>query len=312
MRILVFGYHQIAYLCLRHLLKLNENVVGLFTYTNSKNENIWFKTPDLAAAEYGVPIFYNADLKAPKIKKKIETQLKPDLVFSFYYREKLPDYILNLPRFSAINLHGSYLPYFRGCAPLNWSLVKGAKFTGVTLHYMTSVFDAGDILARVKYPIFQTDDINTLYSKFHKFGLELFQKTFPSIKNGTVKPIKQDTNRAAYFGRRKPEDGRIRWKSMSSTEIYNLIRAVTDPYPGAFTFYQNSKLIFLKSEIIRQPRFIANLKLKTGEAIYKEMRFYVKCNDGKILMIYDFDINNKIIAKIIEDCAIKPVKFEEE
>lgn len=304
MRILVFAYQEIGYLCLKYLLEKNENVIGLFTYKNKKDENIWFRTPSQIAEKYNIPVYYDADLNSEKIKKLILQKLKPDIVFSFYFREKIPDYIINFPNFGAINLHGSYLPYFRGCAPLNWALVKGAKFTGATFHYMSTKFDAGDIISRCKFNILKKDDINSVYKKFHKYALILFKDTFKKIKNNRIKIIKQDNEKATYYGRRKPSDGLINWTNMKAEEIYNLIRAVTYPYPGAYTFYKNEKIIFWKSKVVSSK----NNNFFPGEFIFFRNRFKIGSVDKKSLIVDKFNIPEKIFFELQKEKTKK--KFD--
>jgi methionyl-tRNA formyltransferase len=295
MKILVFGYHQIGYLCLQELLKTKENVIGLFTYKADPKENIWFKTPDLLAKKYKIPIYYDADLNSDKIKQLITQKLQPDLIFSFYFREKIPTYIIEYPKLRAFNLHGSYLPYYRGAAPLNWALVNGEKFTGASIHYLSDQFDTGAILDRTKIKITKDDDINSLYAKFHTVGLEIFRKNLKKIKSGKINTIEQDSSNATYFPKRKPEDGLIRWDSQTSEQIYNLIRAVTYPYPGAFTYFQMLKFIFWRAKVVESKKW--HLPIRMGIYDHKNKTLRIGCSDGKILEVTDFSVmqNNKEI-----------------
>jgi methionyl-tRNA formyltransferase len=170
-------------------------------------------------------------------------RLRPDMLFSFYYRHLLPQVLLDLPGLGAINLHGSLLPKYRGRAPINWVLVHGETVTGVTLHHMNARADHGDIIAQRSVPIAIEDTALTLSRKLTEAARRLLADTHPLILSGQAPRIGQDDSAATRFGRRRPADGRIDW-SASAWQVYNLIRAVTRPFPGAFTFLE-SRRVFL-------------------------------------------------------------------
>jgi len=171
--------------------------------------------------------------------------MAPDFIFSFYYRNMIPKRILDIPRVAALNLHGSLLPKFRGRAPANWVLVEGAGETGVTLHEMVEKPDAGDIIAQKKIEIAFEDDVYTLYMKMTGAARQLIKETLPKLADGSFIRTPQ-TGTSSYFGGRKPEDGLIIWQK-DALSIYNLTRAVTHPYPGAFTWLGGKRLFIWKS-----------------------------------------------------------------
>jgi methionyl-tRNA formyltransferase len=140
-----------------------------------------------------------------------------------------------------MNLHGSLLPKYRGRAPVNWVLVKGETETGVTLHFMTEKPDAGDIVGQVAVPISFDDTALTLFGKMEDAASRLLADLLPRIANGEIPRRPNDLAHGSYFGGRRPEDGRIDW-SRPAVEIYNLVRAVTRPYPGAFAALAGEKL----------------------------------------------------------------------
>ncbi|OGL41602.1 MAG: hypothetical protein A3C43_04635 [Candidatus Schekmanbacteria bacterium RIFCSPHIGHO2_02_FULL_38_11] len=289
MRILVFGYHNVCHVCLEELLRLDENVIGIVTHSDDPNENIWFKSVYELAAKNNIPVFSPSDVKEDSFYETVK-KLDPEIIFSFYYRYIIPEKILKIPRYGSINLHGSLLPKYRGRCPVNWVLVNGEKITGATLHYMEKSPDTGDIISQKEVPISDNDDAFTLFNKITEAANILFNETWPLIKSGKSKRIPQDPAKATYFSGRKPDDGLIDWKK-SSEEIHNLIRAVTHPYPGAFTFYKGKKLFIWKSVLISD---IDN------------------CNklSGTILKI---DSVNGMVVKTGTDCiGIKSLQFQEE
>ena len=267
MRILVFAYHNVGYICLKELLSLKENVVAVFTHLDNPSENIWFNSVYELAEKSNIPVFCPADLKNTLIYNRIK-EFAPDIIFSFYYRYIIPEDILEIPPHGAINLHGSLLPKYRGRCPVNWVLINGENVTGVTLHYMEKTPDSGGIISQQEVIISDDDDAFTLFNKITEAAHILFKNTWPIIKYGNFNRIPQDQSEATYFSGRKPEDGLIEWKK-SSLEIHNLIRGVTHPYPGAFTFYRKRKLFIWKSEIVQYENYSKKIPGTIIETGYK-------------------------------------------
>ena len=178
--------------------------------------------------------------------------LQPDFLFSCYYRHMLKQPLLDLPRLGALNLHGSLLPRYRGRVPVNWVLVHGETETGVTLHYMEAKADQGDIVGWKRVPITSEDTALTLFAKMTAAAPELLRETYPLLRAGTAPRLSQDHSQASYYGGRTPADGLIDWRH-SAQQIYNLVRAVTHPYPGAFTFFQGRKLLVWAGQVMAAP-----------------------------------------------------------
>ncbi|MFQ6078474.1 MAG: formyltransferase [Thermodesulfobacteriota bacterium] len=248
MRIAVLGYHNIGCRCLEVLIRQNQNVVAVFTHQDDPKEKIWFDSVADLARAHGIPCHLPDNINDPHWVDLLRP-LEPDLIFSFYFRQMLSREILKIPPQGAINLHGSYLPAYRGRCPVNWVLVNGEKETGVTLHYMVERPDAGDIIARARIAIALEDTALTLFEKMEKAAVRLLKRTLPKILTGTNQRIPQDLTKGSYFGGRRPDDGRIDWMK-SGIEIYNLIRAVTHPYPGAFTFLRGKKVFVWKAKAV--------------------------------------------------------------
>jgi methionyl-tRNA formyltransferase len=240
LRIVVFGYHRIGYRCLQELLGYGEDICAVVTHRDDPRERVWFESVADLARTAGVPVLSPRSPNTPAVMARL-ARLRPDLMLSFYYRRLLCPALLAIPRLGAINLHGSLLPAYRGRAPVNWVLVRGETHTGVTLHYMVPQADAGDIIAQREVRIAFEDTALTLFEKLTRAAVELLRATFPLIKAGSAPRTPQDPARATYFGVRTPDDGRIAW-DRPALEIYNLVRAVTTPYPGAFTSWRGEKL----------------------------------------------------------------------
>jgi methionyl-tRNA formyltransferase len=240
----VFGYQEIGYVCLEELLNFGAHISCLFTHEDDPGEEIWFRKPVTIAQKLNIPVYTPTTLKDEKWIGLIR-DAAPDFIFSFYYRNMIPKRVLDIAGVAALNLHGSLLPKFRGRAPVNWVLVEGEKETGVTLHEMVEKPDAGDIIAHKKIEITFEDDVYTLYKKMTGAARQLMKETLPKLADGSFIRVPQ-TGPSSYFGGRKPEDGLIVWQK-EALSLYNLIRAVTHPYPGAFTHLGGKKLFIWKS-----------------------------------------------------------------
>jgi methionyl-tRNA formyltransferase len=240
-RVIVFGYHDIGVACLQVLLDQGADVVAVVTHRDDPAEMIWFGSVAEVAAAHGIPVHTPEDPNIPTFVEKVR-RLQPDLIFSFYYRRLLSQAILAIPPLGAINLHGSLLPKYRGRAPVNWVLVRGETTTGVTLHYMDEKADHGDIIAQSKVPIAVEDTALTLSRKLTAVGRSLLAEMYPLITESKAPRIPQDHGAATKFRRRTPADGLIDW-SRPAREIYNLIRGVTHPFPGAYTFQDGRRIL---------------------------------------------------------------------
>jgi len=240
-RAVVFAYHNMGIVGIRALLGNGFEVPMVFSHEDDPKENRWFGSVADFCRERGIPVHLPGNVNLPPWPDVIRGA-RPDVLFSFYYRSMLKAEILSLPRVCALNLHGSLLPRYRGRAPVNWVLVKGETETGVTLHLMTEKPDAGDIVGQAAVPIAFDDTALTLFGKLEKAAESLLAGLLPGIAEGEIPRRPNEIEKGSYFGGRKPEDGRIDW-TRPAVEIYNLVRAVTRPYPGAFTYVSGEKLL---------------------------------------------------------------------
>ncbi|MBI4796589.1 MAG: formyltransferase [Deltaproteobacteria bacterium] len=244
MRLIFLGYHNIGYVCLEALIEhcrsFGDEIVAVVTHADDPRENIWFSSVRELAFNNCLPVYQPEDPNDPAFVAAM-AKLQPDFLFSCYYRHMLKKSLLDLPRLGALNLHGSLLPRYRGRCPVNWVLIFGETETGVTLHYMVEKPDKGEIVAQKRVPITPEDTALTLFARMTAAAGELMVEIYPALRAGTAPRIAQDQRLASYFGGRGPQDGLIDWQK-DAQEIYNLVRAVTHPYPGAFTMLKGRKL----------------------------------------------------------------------
>jgi methionyl-tRNA formyltransferase len=245
-RCVLFAYHEMGYACMETLIAMGAPIAALLTHQDAPGEEIWWRScADLARAN-SIAVHTPDKMGAAEIAQV--AALRPAIIYSFYYRNLLPPELLTLAPRGACNLHGSLLPKYRGRSPVNWMLANGEREAGATLHHMVARADAGDIVAQRAVEITDDDTALTLYRKIVPFGAALIREYHPLIASGTAPRRAQDLAQGSYFGRRKPEDGRIDWH-WPARRIFNLVRAVTHPYPGAFGFIGSRKVYIWTAKI---------------------------------------------------------------
>jgi methionyl-tRNA formyltransferase len=231
--VVVLAYHEMGCMGLRTLLRRGVEVSAVFTYDDDPDENCWFGSVAEIAREAGIETHLPARINDDEWVACIR-ELAPDVIFSFYYRDMVGKRIRSIPRYGALNLHGSLLPRYRGRSPLNWQLVHGETRSGVTLHHMVRRADAGDIVDQEAVEVGIDDAAIDLYRKLLVAGERVLERRLDEILSGTAPRRPQDESQATLFGGRTPEDGRIDWEG-SARSIHNLVRAVAPPWPGAFS-----------------------------------------------------------------------------
>lgn len=283
-RIVVFAYSDVGHACLQCLIRHQAPVVGVFTHEDNPNENRWFPSVAELAARHNIPVFKPENLKGEETFSFIRDTLQPSLILSFYYRQMIPTRILRLAPLGAYNMHGSYLPYYRGKAPVNWAVLRGESFTGATLHVMVKEPDAGDIVDQEKVPIGPRETAAQVMTKVRDAAVSILDRQIDNLLRGQVKLKPQDASQATYFGGRRPEDGRIDW-TQSAGQIFNLIRAVTRPYPGAFSdeLFPGQRCRIWWAEIVSPER-----EAPPG-TVLQQSPLTVACGNHTALQITDYE-----------------------
>ena len=164
-----------------------------------------------------------------------------DLMFAVSWRYMIPASVYRRPRLGTFVFHDSLLPEYRGFSPSVWAIINGKDHTGVTLFEANDKPDAGDIVDQERVPIGPDDTISVVMERATQAYLDLLERNLDGLIKGTAPRCPQDHSRATYTCRRLLEDNQIDW-SASSEGIYNLIRAVSNPYPGAYTYLAGRKM----------------------------------------------------------------------
>jgi methionyl-tRNA formyltransferase len=294
-RAVVFAYHNVGVRCLQTLLARGVEVALVVTHEDSPTENIWFGSVASVAAEHGIPVVTPADPKSPELRARIVTA-QPDFIFSFYYRHMLPVDLLAVAPRGAYNMHGSLLPKYRGRVPTNWAVLNGETEAGATLHEMAAKPDAGAIIAQTPVPILPDDTAAQVFDKVTVAAEQTLWRVLPALLKGEAPHLPNDLAHGSYFGGRKPEDGRLDF-SQSGQQVYNLIRAVAPPYPGAFTEIGGERFVVARARLA-QPG-AAGGDLPPGIHV-GDNGFFATCGDGRVVAIHELrhqrDGNERVVT----------------
>jgi methionyl-tRNA formyltransferase len=290
MRIVFMGTPQFAVPILEKLVEIHD-VVLVVTQPDKlvgRKQTIESSPVKKSAQLHNLNVF-----QPIKIKEDFEPVLaaNPDIIITAAFGQFIPKEVLECPRLGCINVHGSLLPKYRGGSPIQTSIIKGETETGITIMYMASKMDAGNIIAQRSIPILDSDDNGTMFEKLSILGRDLLIETLPSIIDGTNASIPQDESLVTYAYNIKHEEQFINWNS-SSKDIVNLIRGLS-PNPTALTSIGGVVIkVFSAKEVVGDFAGVPGEILKTNKELL------VKTGDGVIsVLLLQVAGKNKMDAK---------------
>lgn len=236
--------------CLEALVCHTGSVVAAISHPPSAENKGYYQSIRRTAQDLNIPVFSPENINDPELQKFIFKDLRPDIMimagYAYLIRKSLYSRFLK----GCLNLHASPLPHGRGAAPLNWALIRGEDRWGISIIDIDSGIDTGDILAQAFFDISPSDTIKTLTDRVNNLYPPLLIETLDKIERADAERMIQDPNEGSYFTKRFPKDGLIDWASMTARNIHNLVRALTKPYPGAFTHFKGRKIIIWDTELL--------------------------------------------------------------
>jgi methionyl-tRNA formyltransferase len=248
-RIVFFGTPSFALPTLRGLLEGPDEVVGVITQPDrekGRGRRIVISPIKELALQHGLPVLQPEKVKEEAFQEAL-SGLQPDLLVVVAYGQILPNPVLNIPKYGAVNVHASLLPRYRGAAPIAWAILRGEEGTGVTTMVMDEGMDTGDILLQTEVPIGDEETCENLHDRLGSLGAQLLLKTLEKMKAGDIRAIPQDHSKATYAPPLKKENGHIDWRK-GAAEIDRQVRAF-NPWPGAFTKWGDRLLKIYRGEI---------------------------------------------------------------
>ena len=285
MKVVFFGNHTVGIKSLETLLK-HTDVAGVVAHPFDPEDGKNYSS----VYDYALSKKLTAIRGKPKENKVFDLvkKIKPDLIWVTDYRYLLPMELISESIKGGINLHPSLLPKYRGRASLNWAILNGEKEIGLTAHFLDKEADTGDIIKQEKIFLYKNENIGDVINKILPIYSTITKDVILKFKNNNIKRTPQDNTLASYFPARKPKDGLIDW-SKSAEKIFNFVRSISHPYPGAFSNTVNGRIYIWKSSIVKNK--IEKKKSDTGKIVkyVKGKMFIVSCGEG-FLKITDWTI----------------------
>ena len=211
-----------------------------------------------------------------KFVKKNQIDLNIISGFPYIFEKKL----LDAPKYGTLNLHGGPLPKYKGASTLNWQIINGEKQIGISIIKANSKIDGGKILKQYFFKLKKDYDISDVHKKVNKeFPLLLNQVLEKLFKN----EIKMKVNKGGkIYKQRSFEDGKIYWNKMSSNQVFNFVRAITKPYPGAYSFIANTakRVLIFKCKLSN-----LNPNILPGKVFRRKDKFFVKCKNRSVQIL---------------------------
>ena len=289
MRIVFIGCVDFSYALLSQALSLPDaEVVGVVT-RESSNFNKDFRSLKPLSDQADIPCFLDAGNRQKEISIWI-TSLSPDVIYCFGWPYLLQKEILEIPPLGVIGYHPTALPKNRGRHPIIWTLALGLTETASSFFFMDEGADSGDILSQKSLDVGREDDAETLYARLKEVALSQVREFTPTLATGNFSRAPQDHSKANYWRKRSKMDGKIDWR-MPPEGICNLVRALTNPYPGAHIEFEGSEIMVWQCAVLRDSypdEKISNLE--PGRVLASSTEGVdTRCGEGVVrLTKYDF------------------------
>ena len=270
---------------LETMIEVDFPISYVFSLDDAVSENVSDYDPIFKTAEkYNVPY-----KKFKKINDeenvKIIKEIEPDYIFVIGLSQLVKDEIINAAKKGVVGFHPAPLPKYRGRATNVWQQLLGVKESAVSVFFIDDGIDSGDILAQEPYYIEDDDYAQDVLDKGDEAAIVAMKRVLQQMMDGTLNPVKQNDEEASYTLKRSPEDGLIDW-NQSIRDIHLFIRAISKPYPGAFSMYDGkSKIIIYRAEILPNDRYIG---FNGQIAELRKDGFDVVCKDG-LLRVTDYE-----------------------
>ena len=281
MRYVFVGAVEGSYHALEEMLAQGADVVGVFTLAPeyaSRHSDFADLSP--LAQQYGVPLWGINNINDPEVVAQMQG-LEPDYIFVIGWSQIVKRPVLELPTRACIGFHPALLPQNRGRAVIPWTILQGLRRSGATLFYLDEGLDSGDILIQKSFTVESDETARTLYNKVTATLREMIREVLPFLENDNPPRQLQDHSKATYCAKRTPADGLIDWQHPAE-QIWTLIRAVGEPYPGAFTFHQGKKLVIWEATLVLSAPYCG---LPGQVQAINQDGVLVQCGDGKHILL---------------------------
>lgn len=287
MKIVFFGTPEFAVKSLDKLLKEGMDIAAVVTMPDKiagRGHKLIESDVKKYAKSKGLPILQPEKLKAPEFIEELR-KINADLFIVIAFR-MLPEIVWKMPPLGTFNLHASYLPKYRGAAPINWAVINGETETGITTFFLKHEIDTGDIIQQEKIQILPEDNVGSVHDKLMHLGAEMVLNTVKDIEKGIVRSTPQPEGEHVPAPKIFKDTCRIHW-DQPSVKIHNLVRGLS-PYPGAWTTMFDHKNPDMPMDIKifeTKPIDFHIPNLEAGHPIIMRNRFFVSTGDKPLEII---------------------------
>lgn len=285
MKIVFLGNHTVGVKVLEVISKTQE-ISGVVAHPQDPEDGVKY----LSVYDFAVQKGFNVIRSNSKdnVLEDFVAQAQPDLLWVTDYRYIIPSFLFEKVPLGAVNLHPSLLPKYRGRAPINWAILNGETELGLTAHFIDEGMDSGDIIEQRRFELLEEQNVADALEILYPIYQEVTSTVLGHFESGQIPRKPQNHALATSFPRRKPQDGLIDWQQ-SALHIRNMVRALAKPYPGAFTYLRQQKIMIWKARLD-----FGNHEAKAGEVVSLDDKkeFCVTCGKG-IFRVLDFTIEPK-------------------
>ena len=306
MRIVFMGTPDFAAASLRKLLDERFDVVGVFTQPDKprgRGMELSFSPVKELALAHGLPVYQPEKMRDGTAYEQVKA-LSPDILVVVAYGRILPDDILALPRYGAVNVHGSLLPRYRGAAPIQWAVLNGDEVTGVSTMYLASEMDTGDVIYTAETPIGEFETSGELFDRLMNMGADLLARTLRDIERGIAPRTPQDHSQASYVSQLDKSLCPIDWNKTPRAVvkwIYGL-----QPWPVATMELEGAVYRVFAAEYTN-----THTQKQPGQVVSAgKQGIEVACADGQTLMITELQAPGKKRMKAADFLRGHPIKIE--
>lgn len=289
MRMVFMGTPDFAVNSLERLIADGHDIVGVFTQPDKPQGRKMKLTPPPVkqlALTHNIPVF-QPDTFKNESQLALLQELNPEVIVVVAYGKLLPGYVLDLPKYGCINVHGSLLPKYRGAAPVQWMVLNGETTAGVTTMYMDRGLDTGDILLVSETEVGENETAGELFDRLAAMGADLISETIKRLPEG-IERKPQDDGQSTYVSVLDKKMSVVDW-SKSAQEVHNLIRGL-DPWPVAVTTRGEVRLKLFQSRLTGK-----TTSLPAGSVTEADPKtgLFVACGDGQVLQITEIQMVGK-------------------
>ncbi len=301
------GNHTVGVFVIKALIQ-ERTLIGIVAHPRDLEDGVKYES----VYDFGIKNKIPTVRGTPKDEHVLDFLFKnkPDMIWVADYKFILPKEIIIIPKYGAINFHPSLLPHYRGRAPLNWAMINGEKYTGLTVHMIDEGIDSGDIIHQEKIEISKEDYIGDILEKIYPLYYDISLLVLNAIRSGRFKTKKQTKSSDKIYKARKPKDGLIT-DEIEDEGILRLIKAVSRPYPGAYFEYDDKKIIIWKGyikmfkskeesnfgRVLENKDGIIKIKINHNYLISHDWEIVFKNETFKELLFKNKDFYNQRVSK---------------